>query len=318
MQNNKNIADLIEEFLSYIFGVRNVSPRTVESYRNDMAHFLQMIDKDAPLSSITLADLQICIASLSEQNYAATSINRFISALRTFFDYCYRLGYISTNPAARLKNIKAPQKMPKFLFQSESDELCAMPDKLNILWPVRDKAIIECLYSSGCRVSELAGIKIADLDKNLRSAIVLGKGSKERRVYFSPEAAVALKEYLEDRLKKFPRAKDMPEVFLNMQGNKISRTSIYTVISRYSGVEGTNHPVSPHALRHTFATTMLNNGADIRIVQELLGHANISTTQRYTHVTTAQLVKTYNQAHPHGSGAEIDKEILPAEEKQKK
>ncbi len=318
MQTTQNIPELIEEFLSYLLGVRNVSPRTVESYRSDMAHFAEMVNKDAPLPSVTLADLQICIASLSGQNYAATSINRFISALRTFFDYCYRLGYIETNPAARLKNVKAPQKMPKFLFQSESDELCAMPDKLNILWPVRDKAIIECLYSSGCRVSELAGIKIADLEKNFRSAIVMGKGSKERRVYFSPEAVAALKDYLAERLVKFPHAKEMPEVFLNMHGGKISRSSIYSLISRYSGVEGTNHQISPHALRHTFATTMLNNGADIRIVQELLGHANISTTQRYAHVTTAQLVKTYNQAHPHGSGAETDKKIFGAEEKKEK
>ncbi|MBO5691028.1 MAG: tyrosine-type recombinase/integrase, partial [Spirochaetaceae bacterium] len=170
----------------------------------------------------------------------------------------------------------------------------------------RDKALFQMFYSSGCRVAEMAGLTLEDFSQDLSSAMVRGKGGKDRRVFFTPTASSALKEYLPQRQQKLLHSgKDVAKepvrsLFLNNQGGALTTRGIRYILSRYSGVEGTNNPVSPHAFRHTFATALLSNGADVRMVQEMLGHSSISTTQRYTHITTAQLVKTYNQAHPHG------------------
>ena len=290
----------IEEFLSYIYGVRNLSENTLEGYKHDLDLFVELLGNESELEDITLGDLQLCVAQLTEKKFAATSINRFISAVRSFFKYAFRMGYIKVNPALRLKTIKAPQKMPRFLYPSETEEFCAQPEKTNLLWPSRDEAIIKCLYSSGCRVGELAGLKLRDLSSDLSSAIVLGKGKKERRVFFSDETVAALKKYLLERKQHIKKDSNVDALFVNQQATALTIRGIRYIINRYSGIEGTNHHISPHALRHTFATTLLSNGADIRVVQELLGHASISTTQRYTHITTEQLVRTYNQAHPHG------------------
>jgi integrase/recombinase XerC len=147
---------------------------------------------------------------------------------------------------------------------------------------------------------------MADLASDFSSAIVTGKGSKDRRVFFAPDAVAALRIYLQERGMKIPRNRTVESVFINQQGEPITSRGLRYIVSRYSGSEGTNRPVSPHAFRHTFATSLLSNGADVRIVQELLGHSSISTTQRYTHVTTAKLMETYRQAHPHGTSGGSD------------
>ena len=158
------------------------------------------------------------------------------------------------------------------------------------------------LYSSGCRVSELANLRFSDFMEGFSKAIVKGKGNKDRVVYFAKQAQAALKIYLDDRKKILQEKKveNEPEcIFINQKGNSLSAAGIRWIVSRYSGVEGTNHHISPHAFRHTFATQLLSNGADVRAVQELLGHSSISTTQRYTHITTEKLIEIYNKAHPH-------------------
>ncbi len=158
------------------------------------------------------------------------------------------------------------------------------------------------LYSSGCRASELVGLKLSDFMDGGRSAIVTGKGNKQRKVYFVQEARKALAEYLKDRKKVLADNKVDPaprELFINQKGGALTTGGLRYILNRYSGVEGTNRHVNPHAFRHTFATTMLGNGADVRVVQEMLGHSSISTTQRYTHITTEKLIETYNKAHPH-------------------
>ncbi len=292
---------LIEEFLSYLEGVRSVSDRTVCGYRRDLVLFAGLLEGQAGgVTDVTLHDLQFCVAELSLRGYAVTSINRFISAVRSFFAYCFRLGYISGNPALALKTLKAPKKIPRFLFQEEIDDLCAEPDRKDMLWPVRDKALLEMMYSSGCRVSEVSALRVADLAEDCTSAVVRGKGNKERVVFFAGDAAAALSAWLAERGRHVRADRPACEVFLNRRGTALSPRGIEYIVSRYSGPEGTGKHISPHALRHTFATALVSNGADIRVVQELLGHENISTTQRYTHVTAAGLVKTYNQAHPHG------------------
>ena len=218
--------------------------------------------------------------------------------------YCKKFGYIDVNPALELKGLKLPKNLPRFMTQTEVDSLCRVPDEASILWEKRDKALFEMLYSSGCRVSEIVGLKIRDLTSDFSSAIVTGKGKKDRRVYFEKDAREALEAYLKDRDERFPQfslggAFPVQNVFLNNKGGALTDNGVRYILSRYTGPEGTNRHISPHAFRHTFATAMLSNGADIRMVQEMLGHSSISTTQRYTHVTTERLKEVYAQAFPH-------------------
>ena len=240
------------------------------------------------------------------QGSAASSVNRFVAAVRSLFAYCRRFDYIQKDPALEIHTVKQPKQLPKFMTASEVQELCTAPEKNSLLWEARDKALFQMFYSSGCRVAEMAGLTLEDFSQDFSSAMVRGKGGKDRRVFFTPTASTALKEYLPQRQQKLLRfgndgaSQPVRALFLNNHGGALTTRGIRYILSRYSGVEGTNNPVSPHAFRHTFATALLSNGADVRMVQEMLGHSSISTTQRYTHITTAQLVKTYNQAHPHG------------------
>lgn len=300
--------DLIEEFLLYLKDVRILSENTVVSYGEDLKHLCEFIDPNAPIESITLEDLKECVGQLSIRNFKSTSINRFIAAVRTFFAYCRKFHYIQDNVALELKTVRFSKVLPKYMSPNEIDSICELPDKKDLLWGARDKAIFEMLYSSGCRVSELASIKFEDMSSAYSSAIVKGKGSKERRVFFEKDAVCAFQKYLVERNEKFPKTLKgesgyVPYIFLNQQGKPLSSQGIWYIVTKYSGQEGLNKRVTPHAFRHTFATAMLSCGADIRVVQELLGHSNISTTQRYTHVTTQRLKDVYNQAFPH-SGKE--------------
>jgi integrase/recombinase XerC len=236
-------------------------------------------------------------------NAAPSSINRFIAAVRAFFAYIRRLEYIAIDPSREIKTVKQPKRLPKFMTAGEVDELCELPEKKDILWPSRDKALFEMLYSSGCRVSEIASLTIRDFTEGYKSAFITGKGNKDRQVFFATDAIEALKGYLPERGAHVATGKKIEHVFINRLGLPLSARGIRYIVTRYSGVEGTNRHISPHAFRHTFATSLLTNGADVRVVQEMLGHSNISTTQRYTHITTEQLIKTYRKAHPHGGTA---------------
>lgn len=300
------LSDAIEEFLSYQLGVRGLSANTVTGYRNDLAKLASLLDGQRPLDSITRDDLRYCIGELTVAGAAASSVNRFVAAVRSLFSYCRRFEYITVNPAQELHTVKQPRYLPKFMTISEVNQLCAAPETTALLWTARDKALFEVFYSSGCRVSEIAGLTLEDFSPDYTSALVRGKGGKDRRVFLAQNAVAALKEYLPERQERLLRhggtvRGSSSALFLNNHGGSLTTRGIRYILSRYSGVEGTNNPVSPHAFRHTFATAMLANGADVRAVQEMLGHSSISTTQRYTHITTAQLVTTYNQAHPHGN-----------------
>lgn len=302
MAGDHSLKAVGEEFFVYLTAVRELSENSVIAYRNDFSHVISVLGENCPVDDITAEDLRFCIARLSQLKMASSSINRFIACCRTFFAYCRKFDYIKTNPATKICTVKIPKYMPRFLTGPEIDQLCNQPEKNELLWKNRDKAIFEMMYSSGCRVSEIASIKLNDLSDGYASAIVTGKGRKDRRVYFAEDARKAFSEYLEDRKKLFEslgKPDDVSEIFVNQKGTALSVHGIRWILSRYSGVEGINRHVSPHALRHTFATAMLLNGADVRVVQELLGHSSVSTTQRYTHITTEKLIDVYNKAHPH-------------------
>lgn len=301
--SDKILYSLVDEFLIYLESVRSLSSNSVIAYKNDLFHLMTVLGRDINIDKISTEDLRSCIAYLSKQKKSSSSINRFIAAVRTFFAYCRKFDYIKNNVALELKTVKVPKHIPRFLTGPEVNELCFQPQVNELLWQTRDRAIFEMLYSSGCRVSEIVSLKIKDLEDNNSSAIITGKGRKDRRVYFENDSRIALEIYLKDRKKRFSTeniSRNAPEVFVNQSGGPLTTGGVRYILSRYTGVEGTKHHVSPHALRHTFATSMLAGGADVRVVQEMLGHVSISTTQRYTHITTERLIDIYNHAHPHG------------------
>ena len=296
------LQELTDEFLIYISSVRDLSENTVMGYKNDLEHLKEFLTPTLDITSITKENLKLCIGQLSKRHSSNASINRFIAAVRSLFAYAYKFGYLEKNPALEIKTVKLSKKVPRFMTKAEVDTLCNEPQKNEILWASRDHALFEMLYSSGCRVSEITNLCLSDFLNGYDRAVVTGKGDKQRIVYFSDEAKSALKAYLVDRKKVLQENGTLGKtdrIFISQRGLPLSVRGIRYIISRYSGAEGTNHHVNPHAFRHTFATTMIGNGADVRMVQEMLGHSSISTTQRYTHITTEKLIETYNKAHPH-------------------
>lgn len=294
--------ELIDEFLIYISSVRDLSENTVMGYKNDLEHLKKFLTPTLDITSITKENLKLCIGQLSKRHSSNASINRFIAAVRSLFGYAHKFGYLEKNPALEIKTVKLSKKVPRFMTKAEVDTLCNEPEKNEILWASRDHALFEMLYSSGCRISEITNLCLSDFLNGYDRAVVTGKGDKQRIVYFSDEAKAALKLYLVDRKKVMEEngtAGTTDRIFISQRGRPLSVRGINYIITRYSGAEGTNHHVNPHAFRHTFATTMIGNGADVRLVQEMLGHSSISTTQRYTHITTEKLIEIYNKAHPH-------------------
>ena len=295
------LSQLIDEFLVYLDSVRGFSSNSVTAYKNNLSHLENFVGINKNIGEISYQDLRLCVAQLSTEKKASTSINQFIASVRSFFSYCRKFGYILKNPALELKTVRIPKHIPRFLTSPEIDSLCDLPKENELLWEKRDKALFEMLYSSGCRVSEIVSLKLSSLENENSSAIITGKGKKDRRVFFENDAKIALEEYLKDRKKRFSENEcKTPFVFVNQQGKPLTTGGVRYILSKYTGNEGLKHHISPHAIRHTFATSMISNGADVRIVQEMLGHSSISTTQKYTHITTAQLIDIYNRSHPHG------------------
>lgn len=297
------LSELIEEFLLYLSSIRTLSENTIIGYKNDLTHLQEFLSPDLEISSITKENILLCIGQLSKQKKSSASINRFISAVRMLFSYALKFGHIKKNPSLEIKTVKNSKKIPNFMTDAEISKLCNEPNVNEILWQSRDECLFKMMFSSGCRISEIKNLKISDFMENYHSAIVTGKGKKQRKVFFEKDSMQALKIYLNDRKKIFEEnniKNPTDYLFINQKGNPISISGIRFIISKYSGVQGTNHHVNPHSFRHTFATHMINNGADVRLVQEMLGHSSISTTQRYTHVTTEKLIDIYKHSHPHG------------------
>lgn len=296
------LKEVCDEFLLYIGSVRGLSENTVLGYGKDLEKFQNFLTPELDIKSVTKENILLSIGQLSRENASAATVNRFVSAVRNLFKYSKKIGYIEKNPAEEVKNVKNPQVVTAFMTPREVEALCSQPERNELLWTRRDVAIFRMLYSSGCRISELTNIKLSDFRKGGRCAVITGKGNKQRIVYFDENSRKALAAYLTDRarvLKENGRDSGQDRLFINQKGVPITTGGMRYILTRYSGVEGTNHHINPHAFRHTFATTLLNNGADVRMVQELLGHASINTTQRYTHVTTERLKEVYKLAHPH-------------------
>ncbi len=282
----------IEKFIRYLDIEKNYSPHTILNYKLDLNDFEKFLGSVEPeLGKIDYLTLRKYLAALKEKNLANRSVNRRLSTLRSFFKFLSREGLVKTNPILVLSSPKQEKHLPLFLTEEEVTKLIdsVMPkDERGF----RDRAILETFYSTGIRISELAGLGKDDIDFIGGIVKVMGKGKKERIVPIGDKAISALRDYLNKR------SKDIDAIFLNKSGRRITTRGIRNIVGKYIRLAGMKHGVSPHTLRHSFATHLLNRGADLRSVQELLGHANLSTTQIYTHLTTDRLKNVYDKAHP--------------------
>jgi len=296
---------VIARFLRYLKNERNASELTIKSYQEDLTilngWFLDTMGRSPAPDSITPLDLRSYVATLHEAGYAPTSISRKLASLRSFFKFAQREGLAQSNPAKPLRNPRKQRKLPHFLTNQEIGKLLAAPSKSSSMGR-RDSAILETLYSAGLRVSEVVGININDLDLEDGLVRVRGKGRKERLAPLGSYAVKALNHWLSKRTPHDSENKKSGAVFLNKFGKRLSTRSVARMLEKYLKQTDLDMRTSPHTLRHSFATHLLNGGADIRSVQELLGHKSLVTTQIYTHVSTAGLKQAYEKAHPRAKG----------------
>lgn len=293
--NNKS-QELLEDFLLYLEIERNLSKHTVKAYNKDTHDFLEWV-ASREVTKMVHKDIREYLAFIQNNRYSKTTISRKIASIRTFYRYLYRERLIEINPVENIKSPKKPRSLPKFLTDKEMDEIL---NAIDIETPsgIRNRAVIETLYATGMRVSELCNLIFENLSLEENEIKVFGKGGKERIVLISHQAKEFLELYLKEARPKFALTNDNNYVFLNAQGFRFQQKSVHNTLKNIAKKLKLQKNISPHILRHSFATRMLEYGADLRVVQELLGHASISNTQIYTHVSTQRLKQAYIKAHP--------------------
>ncbi|MEL7496153.1 MAG: tyrosine recombinase XerC [Planctomycetota bacterium] len=292
----------ISRFLRYLEVERNSSPMTIKSYREDLEQLLEYLTESMggvpKPSRITPLDLRTYVSALHEAGYAKSSVSRRLASLRSYFKFAQREGLCDSNPAKPLRNPRRERKLPHFLTNREIGKLLNAPSRFETLG-LRDRAILETMYSAGLRVSELVGINLPDLDLEGGIVRVRGKGKRERLAPLGSFAIKAIKRWSSKRVPaKGLSGEEKNAIFLNKFGKRITTRSVARMLEKYLKQTGLDLRTSPHTLRHSFATHLLDRGADIRSVQELLGHKSLVTTQIYTHISTASLRAVYEQAHP--------------------
>ncbi|MCI0681089.1 MAG: tyrosine recombinase XerC [Gemmataceae bacterium] len=300
--------EALADFLRFLALEKQASELTVKSYREDLTQakeFLQtqLGSANPDLARVTSRHVRAWLVWLHERGYAKTTIARRLAAVRSWFRFLCRRGVLAANPAQGLRGPRQDKKLPHFLPEDALAKLLAAPPAETLLGR-RDRAILEALYSAGLRVSELTGLNLADVDLAEGVATVRGKGKRERLVFFGAQAMEALQAWLAAReellhqLRKTPAGRHKDAVFLNKNGTRLTSRSVGRLLAKHLARTGLDAAASPHSLRHSFATHLLDRGADIRSVQELLGHRSLATTQIYTHVSTGRLQEHYQKAHP--------------------
>lgn len=296
--------ETISRFLEHLDVERNFSEQSLRAYGTDLRQFAEFLDEKSctDLCKVENLTLRAWLAGMSEANYGRRSIARKLASVRSLFRFMHKRGEIKDNPAKLLRTPKLARNLPSFLDENQVNVLLTTPDPAT--WSgVRDKAILELLYATGLRVSELVKLKLHDLELSRGSLRTLGKGRKERILPLLPAAIDALQSWFKVRQRP-PRSRTggikpgTETVFINQRGSALTDRSVRRLIDQYVKQAAINCKVTPHTLRHSFATHLLNHGADLRDVQELLGHAHLATTQVYTHVTTARMIDVYERAHP--------------------
>jgi integrase/recombinase XerC len=292
MRNGVKLERYIKGFIDSLRAERAISIHTEKAYAGDLDEFLSFVKKEP--QDIDNIDIRNFLATLHKKGMKKTSISRKLATIRSFFKYLHREGVVKKNPAKLVSSPRIPKRLPRFLSIDEVFSLMDVP-RGDTFRRARDKAILELLYSSGLRVSELVSLDMSDLDLKEGLIRVRGKGRKERILPVGSKALEAIRNYLPERITKKRRS---PAIFLNNRGDRLTDRSVRRILSMYSRLLNIKGNLSPHTLRHTFATHMLHGGADLRAIQELLGHSSLSTTQKYTHVDITHLTDVYDRAHP--------------------
>jgi integrase/recombinase XerC len=295
-------------FLQYLRQERNYSIHTVASYEDDLRQFSEFLQRHFESRKYALDEMdhvtiRLFLGDLLEQGFSKSSIARKLAALKSFFKYLHKVHELKQNPALNVASPKIEKRLPQYLDEATVQRLMAQPDR-STPEGARDAAMLELFYSTGVRLSELIGLELSDVDFHNSTIKVTGKGSKQRIIPFGRPARDALKLYLEKRgnlVNRQTKPADVKAVFMTIRGKRMNPKGVNVLINRYIGSVSEIEKKSPHVLRHTFATHLLNRGADLRAVKELLGHESLSTTQVYTHVSVDRLKKVYAQAHPKAS-----------------
>ncbi|MBI4859353.1 MAG: site-specific tyrosine recombinase XerD [Candidatus Riflebacteria bacterium] len=290
----------LDDYIAHLSVERGLSRATVEAYANDLAQFARfLMGRDGQGAAVQTADVIDFLAGLREGGLAGSSLGRKLSALRGFFEYLVLENLAAESPASSLAPPRTGRRLPSTLTEGEVERLLGVPDRSTPLGS-RDRALLETLYSCGLRVSEACGLDLADVDLENLLVKVHGKGSKERLVPFGTVAEECLSRYLETGRPALVRRLGEQAFFLNSGGRRLSRVGCFKLIKKAALVAGIRHRTSPHVLRHSFASHLLNRGADLRFVQELLGHASVATTVIYTHLSKEKIFSDYRRFHPRG------------------
>jgi integrase/recombinase XerC len=290
------MTEFIDKYIRYLEIEKAASLHTVRAYRKDLKAFSEYA-KTEP-GEIDMIDVRGFIAEQIKKGLRKITVSRRLSSIRSFFKFLYREGYIKSNPAKLVSNPKIPKLLPKFLSVDDVFSLIEKPEGIGFM-PVRDRAILELLYSSGLRVSELSGLNVDDVNTRESLMKVRGKGKKERIVPIGSKAIDAMKSYAIERMLMKSRDKAL---FLNRMGKRLTDRGVRRIVVKYARALAYHGQIGPHTLRHSFASHLLQSGADLRVIQELLGHSSLSTTQKYTHLDITHLMDIYDKAHPLAKG----------------
>ncbi len=290
---------IIDKFITYLEVEKGYSNYTINNYQKDLNAFMTFLvtENIDNIKDVDFKIVRLYLKNMYDKNYAKKTISRHISSLRSLYKYLLKEGIIKTNPMQLITNPKQDQKLPDFLYYNELEVLLNTPNQTNPIGQ-RDALILELLYSTGIRVSELVSIKVSDIDAHDNKIKILGKGNKERYVLYGGKCRTLIDLYLNDGRNKMLNDSNNQYIFLNDNGHKIGPRGIEYIIDKLVKQSGLKAHITPHTLRHTFATHMLNEGADLKSVQELLGHENLSSTQIYTHVSNERLRSVYLNTHP--------------------
>jgi integrase/recombinase XerD len=305
------VRDEIDNFLNYLTVERGLSGNTIDAYRNDLTQLAEFANREAGKKNIMPSwanfkrqDMLSYLLDLKERNYAATTVARKVAAAKSFFSFMVAEDQIKDSPMENINSPKVGKPLPDAISISQVRQLIEQPTKLSAPEAKRDRAMLELLYASGMRVSELVSLSLNDIDTSGGSVRCFGKGNKERIIPIYQQAAKMVEEYIIQDRPRLTHNDTEQALFVNQRGDRLTRQGLWQILKAYAKSAGLGKQVTPHTLRHSFATHMLSGGADLRSVQELLGHANISTTQIYTHLTSEHIRRTYDKAHPRAKQTE--------------
>ena len=299
------VRDDIKKFLAYLKAEKGLTDNTSFAYENDLSQLATFVEEEAgkervipSWTNFSHQAMMRYLLNLQEKKYAATTRARKLAAARSFFKFLTAENIIKEDPTHNMESLNVGRSLPKPISLAQVRALLEQPTKLSTPEAKRDEAMLQILYASGMRVSELISLNVEDVNIIDGDVRVFGKGRKERIIPIHKQAATVIEQYVRDARPHLARNKDEKAMFLNRRGERLTRQGFWQILKQYAKLAGLTTAVTPHTLRHSFATHMLSGGADLRAVQELLGHANISTTQVYTHLTTEHVRRSYEKAHP--------------------